>query len=200
MHKPFSQACENNKQAILDVLTRVFSHKKQVLELGSGTGQHGVYFAEALPHLVWQCSDLLENHPGIKQWIVEKTLNNIKAPIELNVENLPWQVEEKEAIFSANTLHIMSWQNVENFFSGVAKVLAVNGVLAVYGPFNYQGEFTSESNRQFNTWLKQRALHQGIRDFEKVNALAESIGLELKEDNEMPANNRLLVWEKLRSF
>lgn len=198
--KPFSQACENNKQFILDVLLRVLADKKRVLELGSGTGQHGVYFAEALPHLIWQCSDLLANHSGINQWIAEQQIENIKAPIELNAEDLPWDVEEKDAIFSANTLHIMSWENVKNFFSGVSQVLADNGFLVVYGPFNYLGDFTSDSNRQFDTWLKQRASHQGIREFEKVNALAESIGLILQEDNEMPANNRLLVWQKLRSF
>lgn len=198
--KPFSQACENNKEFILKVLSRVLADKTQVLELGSGTGQHGIYFAEALPHLIWQCSDLLENHSGINLWIAEKELNNIKAPIDLNVEKLPWQVEEKETIFSANTLHIMSWKNVKSFFFGVSKVLAPNGLLVVYGPFNYQGEFTSESNRHFDDWLKQRASHQGIRDFEDVNALAESIGLVLKEDNEMPANNRLLVWQKSESF
>ncbi len=196
MNKPFSQACENNKQAIFDVLSRVFADRNQVLEIGSGTGQHAVFFAERLPHLIWQTSDLQENHAGIQQWIAEKNLANLKAPFDLNVEQLPWPIETKDAVFSANTLHIMSWQNVEHFFMGLDQALGVKGKLAVYGPFNYQGEFTSDSNRQFDAWLKQRGSHQGIRDFEAIDRLAKNIGLVLKEDNAMPANNRLLVWQK----
>jgi len=194
--KPFSQACENNKQPILDVLQRVFKDCKTVLEIGSGTGQHAAFFAEHLPHLYWQTSDLKENHAGIRQWIASTHCSNIGMPIELDVGAQEWQHEAVDGVFTANTLHIMSWLEVQAFFQGLPEVLLPNATLAVYGPFNYNGKFTSDSNRQFNAWLKGQAPHRAIRDFEAVNQLAEAAGLMLVEDNAMPANNRLLVWQK----
>jgi cyclopropane fatty-acyl-phospholipid synthase-like methyltransferase len=194
--KPFSQACENNKQPILDILQRVFADRERVLEIGSGTGQHAVFFAANLPHLYWQTSDLAENHAGIRQWIGEARLPNLAEPITIDADQQPWPVESVDAIFTANTFHIMSWPQVQRTFEGIARILQPGGVLAVYGPFNYNGEFTSESNRNFDAWLKQRGAHQGIRDFEAVNELAKGIGLDLQEDNAMPANNRLLVWKR----
>lgn len=193
--KPFSQACENNKTPILNILRRIFADKKRVLEVGSGTGQHAIYFAEQLPHLTWQTGDLPENHQGISQWLADANLNNVLSPVELNADQQPWNIEPVDALFSGNTLHIMSWQQDEKFFSGLPHFLLPGAVVAIYGPFNYGGEFTSGSNRQFDQWLKERGSHQGIRDFEAVNELATSVGLELQEDNEMPANNRLLVWK-----
>lgn len=192
--KPFSQACENNKDPILKVLTRVFADKKRVLEVGSGTGQHAVHFAEHLPHLIWQTSDLKENHAGISEWLQEANLPNTLPPIELDADKQPWELEKVDALFSANTLHIMSWEQDQKFFAGLPNVLQDGATVAIYGPFNYNGNFTSDSNRNFDQWLKDRGPHQGIRDFEKVNELALSVGLELQEDNKMPANNRLLVW------
>ncbi|MGQ9424754.1 DUF938 domain-containing protein [Gilvimarinus sp. F26214L] len=194
--KPFSQACENNKQPILDVLQRVFADRTQVLEIGSGTGQHAVYFAEKMPHLHWQTSDLPENHPGIVEWLNDAKLPNLSKPIVLDADQQPWRVEPVDAVFSANTLHIMSWTQVQRFFKALPSVTRPGAVIAIYGPMNYNGNFTSDSNRNFDAWLKQRGAHQGIRDFESVNALAEEAGLNLLEDNPMPANNRLLVWKK----
>jgi Protein of unknown function (DUF938) len=182
--KPFSQACENNKQPILDVLRRVFSDRKQVLEVGSGTGQHAVHFAPQLPHLIWQTADLKNNHKGINEWIKDIPAENIRSPLALDADHPPWDIDQVDAVFTANTCHIMAWSSVVNMFA----------VLAIYGPFNYNGEFTSESNAHFDQWLKQQAPHQGIRNFEALNNLAKKIGLTLIEDNEMPANNRLLVW------
>lgn len=192
--KPFSQACENNKQPILEILQRVFAGRRRVLEIGSGTGQHAVFFAAHLPQLHWQTSDLPENHSGIREWVRDAQLPNLAEPIVIDADQQPWSVESVDAVFTANTFHIMSWLQVERCFQGIAQVLQADAKLAVYGPFNYGGEFTSESNRNFDIWLKQRGSHQGIRDFEAVNALAETIGLRLLEDNAMPANNRLLVW------
>lgn len=194
--KPFSQACENNKQPILDVLARVFADREQVLEVGSGTGQHAVCFAANLPHLHWQTGDLPAHHSGIKQWIDEAQLSNLAEPINTDVDQQAWSMEPVDAVFSANTLHIMSWAQVQKFFQALSAVTVPGAIVAVYGPFNYAGKFTSESNRSFDAWLKQRGADQGIRDFEAVNGLAEAIGLALLEDNAMPANNRLLVWEK----
>ncbi len=195
MSKPFSQSCENNKKPILDVLHSEFLERSSVLEVGSGTGQHAVFFAKHLPHLNWQTSDLTENHDGISEWIEEASLPNLKKPLDLNAEKQPWNIEPVDAVFSANTLHIMSWQQVELLFKGLPNFLLPQAKVVIYGPFNYNGKFTSESNARFNEWLISQAPYRAIRDFEAVNSLAESVGLTLLNDYEMPANNRILVWE-----
>lgn len=194
--KPFSQACENNKDPILSVLKPFFADRQTILEVGTGTGQHAVYFAKAMPQLQWQCGDLPENHSGIQHWLDEAQLSNVKTPVNTNAELDAWKLGQFDAVFSANTLHIMSWQNVQRLFKQLDKTLLPSAKLAIYGPFNYGGEFTSESNANFDQWLKQRASHQGIRDFEAVNELAGKIGLQLFADNEMPANNRMLFWQR----
>lgn len=196
VQKPFSQACENNQKPILEVLLQVFSDRKRVLEIGSGTGQHAVYCAPRLPHLIWQTADLEANHPGINSWLDESTAENLRRPILLNADHPPWAVDTVDAVFTANTCHIMAWESVESLFAGLDSILAPGAVVAIYGPFNYDGQFTSDSNARFDLWLKQQVSHQGIRDFEAINSLAENIGLALVEDNPMPANNRLLVWKK----
>jgi cyclopropane fatty-acyl-phospholipid synthase-like methyltransferase len=183
--KPFSEASERNRVPILAVLRRVFHDRKRVLEIGSGTGQHAAYFAPELRHLVWQASDVAENLPGIREWISD--------PLELNVDE-PWPKIDADAVFSANTCHIMSWPQVERLFAGVGRLLPPGGVFALYGPFNYQAKHTSESNARFDAMLRSRDPASGLRDFEAIDALAQKAGLTLVEDNAMPANNRLLVW------
>ncbi|MEW5892801.1 MAG: DUF938 domain-containing protein [Pseudomonadota bacterium] len=193
--KPHAPACERNRAPILEVLRDHFADRRQVLEIGSGTGQHAVFFAAALPHLIWQASDRPENLPGIELWLAEAGLANTPPALALDV-NGRWPAQRYDAVFSANTLHIMHWAEVERTFAGLAGVLAPDAKLIVYGPFNYNGRFTSASNAEFDAWLKQRGAHQGIRDFEAVHALAAGIGLELIEDRAMPANNRCLVWAR----
>jgi cyclopropane fatty-acyl-phospholipid synthase-like methyltransferase len=193
--KPHSPSCERNRDPILAVLREHFATKSRVLEIGSGTGQHAVYFAKALPHLNWQTSDIAENLPGIRMWLNEERLTNTPPPLMLDV-NSEWPVQTYDAVFSANTLHIMSWPEVEVFFSRLAKILTSGAIVAIYGPFNYGGKFTSESNAKFNDWLKERGTHMAIRDFEAVNALAKKIGLDLVADIAMPANNRTLIWRR----
>jgi hypothetical protein len=183
--KPFSEASERNRGPILAILKRVFKDTKRVLEIGSGTGQHAAYFAAELPHLVWQASDVPEHLPGIREWIADP------APIELDVDK-PWPAVKADAVYSANTCHIMSWPQVERMFAGIEHLAPA--VLAIYGPFNYNGRHTSESNARFDVMLRARDPASGLRDFEAVDALAQSVGLILQEDNAMPANNRLLVW------
>jgi cyclopropane fatty-acyl-phospholipid synthase-like methyltransferase len=185
--KPFSEACERNRAPILAILKRVFADRRHVLEIGSGTGQHAAYFAPELPHLVWQASDVAEHLPGIRQWVAN--------PIELDVES-KWPAIEVDAVFSANTCHIMSWPQVEHLFAGVGRLLPPGGVFALYGPFNYRGKHTSESNARFDAMLRARDPASGLREFEDVDKLARAAGLSLQEDNAMPANNRLLVWRK----
>ncbi|SIR19163.1 Protein of unknown function [Shewanella morhuae] len=193
---PFSQVCENNKAPILAVLTQAFSLNRHVLEIGSGTGQHAVYFAANLPHLIWQTSDQAEYIGGVTaRCEQENTTTNLVLPLILDV-TAPWPVDgltpEIDAVFSANTLHIMSKNMVEAFFSGLGLYLPQLNTLCIYGPFNYQGEFSSDSNRQFDGFLKQRDPASGIRDIEWICCLASEQGFTLEQDVAMPANNRLL--------
>lgn len=196
--KPFSPASERNRGPILDVLRTHFADRRRVLEIGSGTGQHAAHFAAAMPWLTWQCTDRADYLPGVRQWLQEAALANTPAPRSLDVDDAPWDVgvdgQHFDAAFSANTLHIMGWPQVQAFFAGLDRVLAPAASVVVYGPFNYGGAFTSDSNREFDGWLKARDPASGIRDFEAVDALAQSIGLRLVDDVAMPANNRCLTW------
>ena len=197
MEKPNAPSCEKNREPILGVLRQHFADRRQVLEIGSGTGQHAVFFAEHLPHLSWQTSDRAENLPGISAWLDEASLPNTPPPLLLDVQQT-WPTARYDAFFSANTLHIMPWIAVESLFAGLAGVMAGDAKLAIYGPFNYGGQFTSDSNASFDQRLKEMAPHQGIRDFEKVHALAQRAGLSLLEDHAMPSNNRCLAWQVAR--
>ncbi len=196
LQKPYAPACERNRDPILAVLREYFADRRRVLEIGSGTGQHAVYFAQAIPELVWQASDVKENLPGIRLWLDDAGLANTPPPLNLDVRG-EWLMAQFNAIFSANTLHIMSWSEVEQLFQRLPSVMSEDAVLAIYGPFNYDGRYTSESNAQFDVWLKQQGAHMAIRDFEAVDKLAQSIGLQLEEDRTMPANNRTLVWRRV---
>lgn len=195
MQRPFSQACENNKTPILRILKSAFAPSKRVLEIGSGTGQHACFFAGALNHLNWQPSDVASAHTGIQLWLDDYTGDNMLPLIELDLETPLWP-KGFDAVFSANTAHIMPWPLAQRMVAEVAEGLPEAGVFALYGPFNYGGHYSSESNAEFDIWLKSRASHCGIRDFEKVNQTAEEHGLQLVCDHAMPANNRLLVWKK----
>ncbi len=192
----YSQAAENNKEPIADVLREAFKDVGTVLEVASGTGQHAVYFAGCFPHLMWQPSDLSEHLGDIRDRLAQEGLANTLPPIALDVAQHPWQVPVVDAVFSANAVHIMSWAHVEQMFTGMADVLAGEGVLCLYGPFKYGGDFTTPSNARFDEWLKSRDPVSGIRDFEAVDALAVAQGLSLSGDVAMPANNQLLVWKR----
>lgn len=193
--KPFSTACDNNKDFILDQLTRIFGNTQRVLEIGSGTGQHSVYFANELQHLQWQASDRQENLDGIRLWHQAFPSENLLPAIELDVQQDNWPTS-CDAAYSANTFHIMPWELVQLTLRKVGQMLPEGGLFAVYGPFNYDGKYTSESNREFDVWLAERGAHQAIRNFEDVNTFASEFSLYLLEDNPMPANNRLIVWQK----
>lgn len=200
--KPHSPSCDRNRDPILSVLREHFADRREVLEIGSGTGQHAVYFAAAMPWLRWQCSDHADYLPGIRLWLDEAALPNTPEPFALQavLEPVPGfsppPARRYDAVFSANTLHIMGWPEVEAFFAGLATLLADDAIVAVYGPFNRDGAFSSDSNREFDAWLKARDPRSGIRDFEAVAALAEAIGLRLVADIAMPANNRMLIWRR----
>lgn len=195
-HLPFSQACENNKLYILEVLREVFADRRRVLEIGSGTGQHACYFAQHMPWLQWQPSDLPENLPYLRPRCARYCGDNLLPEVALDVRIRFWPLDIPDALFSANTLHIMAFPAVQDFFAALADGAPQGAVLAIYGPFNYHGTYTSSSNAQFDQWLSQRDPASGIRDFEAVNALAEAARFSLLRDYEMPANNRLLVWRR----
>ena len=196
--KPFAESCEVNKEPILAVLREIFSDRHHVLEIASGTGQHAVHFGRALPHLTWQTSELEEHHAGIQMWLDEAQLPNVRPPLLIDANNTHWPITSVDAIFNANTVHILSWPEVELLFSGIGRVLDTGGILSLYGPFNYGGKFTSESNARFDVWLKSRNAKSGVRDFEALNQLAKAQGMLLLKDIEMPINNRTLVWQRIR--
>lgn len=195
MNKPFSQSCENNKRAILQRIQTIFKPSHKVWEIGSGTGQHACYFAEKLPHVTWQTTDRAENLAGIDCWIAETGLSNLPKSLELNVSSPQWPCQTIEALFTANTLHIMHWDEVECLFKGLNNYLTNKATICIYGPFNYQGQYTSSTNARFDQWLKLRDSQSGIRDIADIEKLADKAGLRIKNDFEMPANNRLLVLE-----
>ena len=196
--KPYSPSCDRNRVPILGVLREHFADRRRVLEIGSGTGQHAVYFAAALPQLSWQTSETAENLSGLRMWLDEARLPNTPPPLRLDVTG-SWPRTAFDAVFSANTLHIMGWTEVETMFDRLGGVLAADAVVAIYGPFHYDGKFTSDSNAAFNDWLHSRGSHMAIRDFEKVDALAARHALQLVADVAMPANNRTLIWRRSRA-
>ncbi|TBR36695.1 MULTISPECIES: DUF938 domain-containing protein [Dyella] len=195
MEKPVAPSCDRNRDPILDVLREHLAGRRDVLEIGSGTGQHAVYFAAAMPWLRWQSSDRAENLPGIRLWLDDAGLPNTPPPVELDVTGT-WPVDTFDAVFTANTLHIMAWEEVQRFFAQLPTVTRPEATLVVYGPFNERGRFTSESNAQFDVWLKQRGAHMGIRDAADVDALAAGAGFRLTHDLPMPANNRCRIWRR----
>jgi len=193
--KPFSAACERNRDPILAILREHLRGHERILEIGSGTGQHAVYFARCFPGIIWQTSDREENLQGIKAWLSEAGLSNTPAPLHLDVR-ASWPEETYDVVFTANTLHIMSWGEVISFFEGLGGVLKERGVLIVYGPFNENGQFTSPSNADFDLSLRSQNPKMGIRELEKVVALAKSQGLHGMTRHPMPANNQSLVFRK----
>ncbi|MEO6227964.1 MAG: DUF938 domain-containing protein [Thermomonas sp.] len=206
MDKPFSPSCERNRDPILDVLRRHLGGARHVLEIGSGTGQHAVHFAAAMPWLTWQCSDHARYLPGIRQWLDDAALPNTQPPIALQAATEPTPHFEPElpssllpfdVVFTANTLHIMGWLEVQALFASLPGILADRALVIMYGPFNEVGRSSSESNCEFDASLRARDPRSGIRDVEAIDALATGIGLQRIDDVAMPANNRMLVWRRL---
>lgn len=193
---PFSQACENNKQPILDVLSRHLTGPLRLLEIGGGTGQHAVHMASHLSAVHWQATEVPTGVETLNRRIERAALPNLPLALALDVTGDTWPVATVDAVFTANTLHIMGWSAVVRCFAGIGRHLAPGGLLLVYGPFKYQGSFTTESNARFDQWLKERDPRSGVRDVEQVDALARQEGLVLLEDNAMPANNQLRVWRR----
>ena len=194
--RPYAEAAARNEQPILAVLREEFAAPGSILEIGSGTGQHAVAFARQMPWLIWQPTDLTRYLPGIRAWTAPARLPNLLPPLQLDVTATPWPVTQADGVFAANTAHIMPWEAVVAMFAGVAALLPAGGRFCLYGPFNYRGRYTSDSNRQFDAMLRARSPLMGIRDVEALQPLAQAGGLALRADHAMPANNRILVWER----
>lgn len=197
LNKPYSASCEQNRAPILQAIAPLLASCQQLLEIGSGTGQHAVYFAAELPHLIWQTSDRQAYHQGITAWLDEAQLANTRAPLTLDVRKDGWPTTCYDAVFSANTLHIMHKEDVEALFTHLPTVLKTKGLFIVYGAFNRNEQYTSASNAQFDQWLHAQDPQSGIKAFEWVNQLAENAGLRLQQALNMPANNELLCWQKV---
>ena len=195
INKPFSESSEQNKAVIYETIKPYLLDAVEVLEIGSGTGQHAVYFASMVAGLIWQTSDLTENLPAIKAWISDSQLTNLPEPVELDVSSR-WMNKTYHLIYSANTFHIMNQHQVADCLSRSTACLRKEGHLVVYGPFNYDGKYTSPSNEKFDGWLKSRDPQSGIKHFEWVNQIARQTGLQLISDTVMPANNRILIWRE----
>ncbi len=196
MNRPFAESCVENRDPILGVLAPRVKDCDSLLEIGSGTGQHAVYFAAELPHLSWQTSDRRENHPGIQAWLAHARLPNVRAPVALDVLEDRWPAGPFDCAFSANTAHIMSEPAVVAMFEGLGRVLRVEGLFLLYGPFSDRGHFSAPSNARFDATLRQRDPAMGVRDIDWLRDVARSFGMTLVDDLAMPVNNRTLVWRK----
>jgi cyclopropane fatty-acyl-phospholipid synthase-like methyltransferase len=198
IEKPYAPACERNQQVILNVLKKIIDRNsnKKLLEIGSGTGQHAVFMAPHFPKLSWQTADLLENHAGINMWLQQADSVNILQPIELQIGSTEFPNTHFDVVFTTNTLHIMSWLNVQQLIKQLGQHLNSGSQVIIYGPFKYQGQFTTDSNAQFDLWLKQQNPLSGVRDFEKIVDLMADSTFNLVEDISMPANNQILYFLK----
>ena len=194
--KPFSDASARNREPILATLRSLLVDCRSVLEIGSGTGQHAVHFGAAMPHLLWQTSDLAANHASIRTWLDGAALPNVLPPLLLDAGSNDWPAGPFDAVYTANTCHIMAWPEVQSMFRGIGRVLAPGGMLCIYGPFRRDGQFTTPSNAQFDASLRAQAPHMGLRNREDIDALAHAQGLTPVADLALPANNELLAWRR----
>lgn len=199
MEKPFSPACERNREPILKVLKETIEHTdRRLLEIGSGTGQHAVYFSPHFPQVEWFPTDVSARLMGIKKWVDEANIPNLQKPTKLDVSKDDFPKLKFDVVFTANTFHIMNWKDCKSFMKLLGHRLREGSRAAIYGPFKYNGEFTSESNAAFDVTLKEKDPLSGIRSFEDVNTNMLKNGFELVNDYEMPANNRMLVYKRLK--
>jgi cyclopropane fatty-acyl-phospholipid synthase-like methyltransferase len=195
--KPYALSCDRNSQPILDQLKKLLSGRKSLLEVGAGTGQHAVFMAPHFLDMNWTLSDQEDRHPGIQIWMKDFPRSNVKGPVEYTVGQSTFPQGEFDVVFTSNTLHIMGWDLCLQFFDDLSRSLPKDALFIVYGAFNYNGQYTSESNKDFDRWLKEKHPESGIRGFEEVRDELAQRHFQLVDDIEMPANNRMLVFKKL---
>lgn len=198
MDKPFSPSCERNRDVILDVLQNyITKDDKRVLEIGAGTGQHAIYFAPHFAHVKWYPTDLAKNLGGMNLWLKDAGISNIQKAQALDVSKDDFPKLKFDVVFTANTLHIMHWKETKSFIKLLGLRLRENSRAIFYGPFKYNGEFTSESNEIFDRTLKTNDPQSGIRSVEDINNAMIKNGFKLLQDISMPANNQILIYSRL---
>ncbi len=193
--KPYALSCDKNSEPILEVLKDYLPGHQALLELGAGTGQHAIYMAPHFKNMTWTVADMQDRHEGIQMWIKDFPRANVKGPVEYEAGKTPLPDGDFDVVFTANTLHIMSWSHGLQMFDDL-QGLKSEALFVVYGAFNYDGKYSSESNKKFDQWIKDRFPEGGIRDFEKVEEELRQRHFQLVKDHEMPANNRLLIFKK----
>lgn len=191
----WSSACERNKDPILAYLRQWLKSGDHVLEIGSGSAQHAQYFTQAISGLTWQCSECPEALADLAACLDGRLSEVLLPALSLDV-NAAWPEELYQAVFTANTLHIMDWPSVLSFLAAAPDRLEVGGHLIVYGPFKYADRYTSASNLEFDQWLRQRDEHSGIRDLQEISRILLNKGMVQLDDVDMPVNNQLLRWVK----
>ena len=195
--RPEAPPTQRNKWPILDILSKELIENANILEIGSGTGQHAIFFAEKLPLITWFTSDLEGNHAGIRLWLEAYHGSNVRLPINLEMGVNDHSFNKKfDHIFSSNTSHIMSYEAVKRMFSMTGRLLPLGGKFYLYGPFNINDQFTSKSNQEFDSMLKNQDSLMGLRDIGKLDILAKKVGMSKYDFHEMPSNNYLSVWRK----
>jgi hypothetical protein len=193
--KLHSPAAERNREPILAELRRLLPPRGLVLEIASGTGQHGAFFASALPHLTFQPSEKrAEGRDSIAAWC--EGLANVRPPLDLDVERGPWPIAVADAVLCVNMIHIAPWRMAEALVAGAAAILPPGAPLILYGPFRREGAHTAPSNAAFDAKLRAENPEWGVRDLEAVSALARHAGFAAPEITAMPANNLLLVFRR----
>ena len=198
MDKYHAESTIRNRTPILEILKKEIEGSKKLLEIGSGTGQHAVYFSKKLPQILWQTSDRSMNHESIIYWIKRYNLKNLLPPLDIEIGLNEKNINDIfDCVFSSNTSHIMSLENVKKLFALVGKILNKNGKFFLYGPFKINLEFTTKSNEDFHEKLKAENKLMGLRDIEELDNFATENNMQNHALYEMPANNYLSIWKKL---
>ncbi len=187
---------QRNKGPILEVLKQ-YLQKGRLLEIGTGCAEHAIFFAKNFPEIQWVTSDRLDWHREISQTLKKAQIKNLHGPELLEIGQNDFPKGGFNYLYSSNTLHIMSWKENKTFFKLLSKRLREGALVFFYGPFNYNGKFTSPSNESFDQHLKLRNEKSGIRNFEDIVSQMKKGGFEIIDDHEMPANNRTLVFQRL---
>lgn len=193
---PFSKSADKNKDHILEQLRLCLNKGDRVLEIASGTGQHALHFGSAMQDVTWQSSDRDLDHFNLRDALQNTPLSNVFEPIVIDIAHWPNLRPKFDAVYSANCLHVIPEELVQNYVEGAARSLKPGGAMLLYGPFKYGGKFTTESNESFDGFLRDTYEGGGIRDFEVLNVMAGNVGFEFESDTPMPANNQFLVWRK----
>ena len=191
----YSQAAENNKAPIADILGRHLPSNATVLEIGSGTGQHALHMSDTIPGITWLPSEREAVVPILRANLALYGSNNIQLPLLLDLADFSWSGDPVDVVYAANVMHIVSESLGERLVQLAAEALKPSGLLMLYGPYKYDGQFTTESNATFDQWLKDRDPASGLRDFGALIATAQCVGLTLTQDYAMPANNQMLIFE-----